>query len=98
MALSKRAALSRFSKQIIVPLIDIYQLLTTSVHIFYDLSGDLIAFNRGGSLFLNLRYYESWHDSDVQSNETSEALISWYHTLAHEIAVSIFLTIISNVF
>lgn len=31
-----------------------------SVSIFYDLDGPLIAFNRNGSIFVNLRVYEQW--------------------------------------
>jgi len=42
------------------PLKEIYKLPDTSVHIFLDSEGAAIAFNRGGSLFLNLRYYETW--------------------------------------
>jgi hypothetical protein len=38
----------------------LYQLPLTSLHIFFDLEGGLIAFNRNGSVFLNLRYYECW--------------------------------------
>lgn len=32
----------------------------TALHIFYDLEGGLIAFNRNGSLFLNYRFFEAW--------------------------------------
>ncbi|KAG8883551.1 hypothetical protein FRB97_006398 [Tulasnella sp. 331] len=83
---SKLPALTRFASAIIKPLAQVYKLPSTSIHIFYDLHGGLIAFNRNGSLFLNLRYYESWHDAEVQENQTHKALISWYHSLAHEIA------------
>ncbi|KAG9003819.1 hypothetical protein FRB94_008497 [Tulasnella sp. JGI-2019a] len=83
---SKLPALRRFASAVIKPLAQVYKLPSTSIHIFYDLRGGLIAFNRNGSLFLNLRYYESWHDAEVQENQTYKALISWYHSLAHEIA------------
>jgi len=71
---------------IINPLKGVYKLPPSSIHVFYDTRGDLIAFNREGGIFLNLRYFESWHDVDVQNNRPSQALISWYHSLAHEIA------------
>ncbi|KAJ6497900.1 hypothetical protein C8R45DRAFT_984590 [Mycena sanguinolenta] len=71
---------------IIGVLAQVYDLPLTSLHIFYDLDGGLIAFNRNGSIFLNLRYYEAWHDADVKAGRTQAAYISWYFTLAHEIA------------
>jgi len=46
----------------------------------------MIAFNRNASIFLNLRYYEAWHDQDVLMGNLSSAYISWFFTLAHEIA------------
>ncbi|KAG7090828.1 hypothetical protein E1B28_009910 [Marasmius oreades] len=64
----------------------IYAVPLTSLHIFYDLAGGTIAFNRNGSIFFNLRYYEAWHDEDVGRGGVKNALISWYFTLAHEIA------------
>ncbi|PCH38307.1 hypothetical protein WOLCODRAFT_96891 [Wolfiporia cocos MD-104 SS10] len=71
---------------VILPLCTVYGLPETSVHIYYDQSGPRIAFNRNASLFLNLRYFEAWHDQSVQQGDSSEAYISWYLTLAHEIA------------
>ncbi|KAJ7874669.1 hypothetical protein B0H14DRAFT_2717085 [Mycena olivaceomarginata] len=82
---SKYEPLSRFVP-IIAVLAQVYSLPLTSLHIFYDLDGGLIAFNRNGSIFFNLRYYESWHDADVKAGQAKAAYISWYFTLAHEIA------------
>ncbi|KAH7882874.1 hypothetical protein F5I97DRAFT_1930497 [Phlebopus sp. FC_14] len=81
----KRDTLARFV-HIINPIACVYGLPVTSLHIFYDISGALIAFNRNGSLFLNLRYFEAWHDDNVQKGKISQAQISWFFTLAHEIA------------
>ncbi|KZO98233.1 hypothetical protein CALVIDRAFT_535334 [Calocera viscosa TUFC12733] len=83
---AKQHSLQRFSSTIVFLVGEIYGIPQTSLHIFFDLDGPLIAFNRNGSIFLNLRYYEAWHDADVQRGELSKALISWYFTLAHEIA------------
>ncbi|KAI9067076.1 hypothetical protein FKP32DRAFT_1644765 [Trametes sanguinea] len=82
---AKRDSLARFI-HIIRPLQDVYTLPPTSLHIFYDRAGELIAFNRNASLFLNLRYFEQWHDAEVRNGELTNAYISWYFTLAHEIA------------
>jgi hypothetical protein len=45
---------------IIRPLKRVYKLPDASLHIFYNLAGPVIAFNAGGALFLNLRYFEGW--------------------------------------
>ena len=54
-------SLTRFT-----PILDqlraVYKLPLSSLHIFCDVSGQLIAFNRNGSLFVNLRYYEAWRE------------------------------------
>lgn len=55
----KQDALKRFV-DILHPIRSIYNLPPATLHIFTDTSGDLIAFNRNGSIFLNLRYYEAW--------------------------------------
>ncbi|KAG1807427.1 uncharacterized protein BJ212DRAFT_1449281 [Suillus subaureus] len=81
----KRDSLARFI-HIVTPLASVYSLPMTAVHIFYDLAGGLIAFNRNGSLFLNYRFFEAWHDQDVKNGDINQAYISWYFTLAHEIA------------
>ena len=55
----KRDVLNRFIG-VIMPLANVYQLPLSSLHLFMDMSGGVIAFNRNGSIFLNLRYYEAW--------------------------------------
>ncbi|KAJ7647485.1 hypothetical protein FB45DRAFT_893565 [Roridomyces roridus] len=82
---TKYDAVGRFVPMMTV-LAQVYNLPLTSLHIFYDLDGGLIAFNRGGSIFFNLRYYEAWHDADVKAGRLQGAYISWYFTLAHEVA------------
>lgn len=56
-----RDPLARFI-YVVIPLAEIYHLPMTSLHIFYDMAGGLIAFNRNGSVFLNLRYFEAWRE------------------------------------
>ncbi|KAL1743141.1 hypothetical protein HDZ31DRAFT_41634 [Schizophyllum fasciatum] len=81
----KRDALNRFIG-VIMPLAHVYQLPLSSLHLFMDMSGGVIAFNRNGSIFLNLRYYEAWHDQEVRQGKLAQAFVSNYFTLAHEIA------------
>ncbi|KDR75405.1 hypothetical protein GALMADRAFT_227055 [Galerina marginata CBS 339.88] len=82
---SKRHSIARFI-HIMTPLAQLYQLPLTNLHVFYDLKGGIIAFNRNGSIFLNLRYFEEWHDADVKEKRLETAYISWFFTIAHEIA------------
>lgn len=56
---SKRDSIARFI-HVIKPLAEVFELPLTSLHIFYDTSGGVIAFNRNASLFLNLRFFEAW--------------------------------------
>ncbi|RXW23364.1 hypothetical protein EST38_g2483 [Candolleomyces aberdarensis] len=78
-------ALVRFVR-ILKPLARVYELPQSTLHIFYDATGGLIAFNRNASLFVNFRFYQSWHDAEVRNGQLNSAYISWYFTLAHEIA------------
>lgn len=57
----KSSVIARFIS-IMGSLAQIYSLNLTNLHIFYDTGGVLIAFNRNGSIFLNLRYYEAWRE------------------------------------
>ena len=41
-------------------LMEVYELPPTSVHLYVDAEGGIIAFNRNASLFLNIRYFEQW--------------------------------------
>lgn len=64
MITTKNDTIARFI-HVIQPLAQVYGLPLSSLHIFYDISGDLIAFNRNASLFLNLRFFEAWRKSSV---------------------------------
>ncbi|KAI6144665.1 hypothetical protein BKA82DRAFT_15653 [Pisolithus tinctorius] len=77
--------LARFG-DIIITLSEIYRVPTKMLHIFYDVSGGCIAFNRQGIIYLNLRYFEVWHDEQVKTGNRQNARMSWFLTLAHEIA------------
>jgi len=60
----KHDVLARFSR-VLKLLAEVYKIPPTSLHIFADKDGKLIAFNRNGSLFVNLRYFETWRTSCV---------------------------------
>jgi hypothetical protein len=67
----KRDVLARFL-HVLLPLVSVYKIPQTSLHVFADKEGQLVAFNRGGSLFVNLRYYEAWRMFRVFSPPTSD--------------------------
>lgn len=54
----KKDVIGRFIG-VMMPILHIYQLPLTKVHIFYDLGGSAVTFNRNGSIFVNLRHYEA---------------------------------------
>lgn len=79
-------AMQLFIDRIIKPIIGVFNLDIKSVHIFVDVTGPSIAFNRAGQLFLNFRYHLVWFDEEVRQGQYTNALISTYHSLAHELA------------
>jgi hypothetical protein len=65
----------------------IYSLSPKVLHIFYDKSGGTIAFNTGGSIFCNLRFFLQLHATQMQSpSGKAEAASWWWVVLAHELA------------
>ncbi|KAG0222294.1 hypothetical protein B0O80DRAFT_113406 [Mortierella sp. GBAus27b] len=90
-------SLTRFVKLLMILAQDVFKLSPETMHIMYDKEGPTIAFNRGGSLFFNWRYYVTLgHDDDggaaikqVQGRSVTareEGLIYWFFTIAHELA------------
>ncbi|WRT66409.1 uncharacterized protein IL334_003365 [Kwoniella shivajii] len=76
----------RFSTQILLPICRLFNLAPSVMNVFWDHAGPLIAFNRGGTIFCNARYYQAWHDDQIRNGHTNEAFISWYFSIAHELA------------
>ena len=58
---SMHGILARFIN-VLIPVVEVYGLPLTVLHVFYDVAGGPIAFNRDGSIFLNLRYFEAWRE------------------------------------
>lgn len=56
---AKKNLITRFIG-VMMPILDLYQLPLIKVHMFYDLDGSTITFNRSGSIFVSLRHYEEW--------------------------------------
>ncbi|GAA6047852.1 hypothetical protein JCM3770_004674 [Rhodotorula araucariae] len=79
-------ALLRMVTQVLRPVGDVFGLDPRALHVFYDLEGPLIAFNRNGSIYVNFRFYLAWHDAHVVAGKLAEPLVSTYHTVAHELS------------
>ncbi|WVW83952.1 hypothetical protein I302_105975 [Kwoniella bestiolae CBS 10118] len=76
----------RFSTQILLPICRVFNLAPPVMNVFWDHAGPLIAFNRGGTIFCNARYYKAWHDDQIKTGQRNDAFISWYFSIAHELA------------
>lgn len=67
----------------------IYSLAPQVIHIFYDEAGGTIAFNTGGSIFCNLRFFLQLHAAQVNVPNgagKAEAGTWWWVVMAHELA------------
>jgi len=69
---------------ILKPVAEVYGLSTRSYCVF--VTAGCIAFNRQGTIYLNLQYFEKWHYKDVREGRRRRALTLWFLTFAHEIA------------
>ncbi|KAG0338943.1 hypothetical protein BG000_003116 [Podila horticola] len=90
-------SLARFVNLLMVLAQDVFDLVPETMHVYYDPEGSTIAFNRGGALFFNWRYYVALgHDTGAGSGKKQvqgrtitardEAMIYWFFTMAHELA------------
>jgi hypothetical protein len=69
---------------------EVYSVKAKALHMFYDDSGTTIAFNSGGSIFCNLRYFNQLHSAHMtDGRKQAEAAIWWWVVLAHELAHNI---------
>ena len=68
----------------------VYSLARNVLHIFYDEAGGTIAFNTGGSLFCNFRFFLQLHADNIDGPRSGEAKAEaatwWWVVLAHELA------------
>jgi hypothetical protein len=72
----------------------VYGLSDRALHIFYDEKGGTIAFNSGGSVFCNLRFWEQLHAPSAGAGAGAgaggegrvEAATWWWVVVAHELA------------
>lgn len=61
---SRRGLIAQFT-ELLLPLINLYGLPSKGIHVFYESAANAISFNQNGSIFLNLRYYETWREFNI---------------------------------
>ena len=65
----------------------VFQISTQAVGMYWDLTGDTIAFNRNKTLFFNAKYYIGLHYPKRRNNSEDPATFYyWYMTFCHELA------------
>ncbi|KAL6402267.1 hypothetical protein AUP68_14737 [Ilyonectria robusta] len=86
---SNIAAINSFAS-LLVDIGNIYSLSPKVLHIFYDEAGGTIAFNTGGSIFCNFRFFLQLHARQIEGPRPGEAKAEaatwWWVVLAHELA------------
>lgn len=85
------AAINNFA-YLLLDVGNIYNLPPQALHIYYNNAGSSIAFNKGGAIFANLRYFLQLHQPAWQFDQVDkrcEALVYWFVTIAHELAHNI---------
>ncbi|CAG8636581.1 9366_t:CDS:2, partial [Cetraspora pellucida] len=78
-------ALTRFIN-ILKDLGEVFAILPNAIHIFYDITSNSIAFNRGKALFFNFRFYLGLHDEIESSRPSVDTIFYWFMTFCHELA------------
>ena len=75
---------------LLVEIGSIYSLSPSVLHIFYDESGGTIAFNTGGSIFCNFRFFLQLHAAQLEGQQQGKAKVDaatwWWVVIAHELA------------
>ncbi|PWN24508.1 hypothetical protein BDZ90DRAFT_244782 [Jaminaea rosea] len=81
-----RAKLDELIRLVYRPVGAIYGLDPSSLQAFIDTRGPTIAFNRGGTIWLNYRFAAAWFWDEAGKLQVKDALISTFFTMAHELA------------
>jgi hypothetical protein len=79
----------KFINDVLDPLVNIYGVQQRRIRLLWDNScRDLAAFTLNTIIYLNVGYFAAMHHRRVAHHDQ---LIAWYHLLAHEMAVSIYI-------
>ncbi|KAE8446634.1 hypothetical protein EG329_011827 [Mollisiaceae sp. DMI_Dod_QoI] len=64
---------------------EVYSLPPSAMHVFFDPASNTIAFNSGGSIFCNYKFFVQLHQRDLASKR-EVAGSYWWVVIAHELA------------
>ncbi|KAM0223202.1 hypothetical protein ACHAQD_003394 [Fusarium lateritium] len=87
--LSKHLSNINVFSSLLIEIGSVYSMSPKVLHIFYDEAGGTIAFNTGGSIFCNFRFFLQLHAAQIESRSgqaKAEAATWWWVVLAHELA------------
>ncbi|KAJ1925062.1 hypothetical protein IWQ60_004808 [Tieghemiomyces parasiticus] len=77
---------------VLTVLVEVFGLDARAVHIFYDAQGSTIAFNRGRSLFFNLRFFTQLHHFTMLKDQrqgpaprAADVYYYWFMVACHEL-------------
>jgi hypothetical protein len=87
--LSKHLSNINVFSSLLIEVGGVYSMSPKVLHIFYDEAGGTIAFNTGGSIFCNFRFFLQLHAAQIESRSgqaKAEAATWWWVVLAHELA------------
>jgi len=79
-----REGFSKFAR-LLKLLAGVYSLPVSSLHIFFDDDGNVVAFNSNRTLFFNARYYLGLK-TPAHELDSLDSYLSWFMTIAHELA------------
>jgi hypothetical protein len=81
----------KFIDDVLNPLVEIYDVKKQRIRLLWDDScGDLAAFTLDTSIYLNMGYF-ALQLKHFPKIDRHDQLIGWFHLLAHEMAVSLYL-------
>jgi len=84
--LSQQSAAVESFGAVLTQLAHVYELPLASIAIFHEPSGNTIAFNRGRSIFYNLRFFYALHYRSGQHPPSADCYSYWFITTAHELS------------
>lgn len=79
-------SISIFVHEVLTPVARVFELPPKSLHVFHDLDGPVIAFNRAKTIYFNYRFFAAWHLEACQRGDFRDARVAAFVSLCHELA------------
>ena len=82
--LPQKSVLELFS-EILVAMATLFEVPTSTIHMFWEDKSTMIAFNSDNQLYFNVRYFDCWHYYKG-TVKMKEATVFWFFSFCHELA------------